>query len=157
MPAEHIAELEKLNIVWSLRNDWDVCFGYVKEYYEANGNLYMPRDYTVNGVWLYKWLNEQKQILLGKRAGKALSPEQKMKLHSIGFTTESVRDKRWSEQYEAVRQYYEVHGNLRIPADYTDGSGRKLYRWLSNQRASYKAGRLAPERLSLLREVGFVP
>ena len=156
MPTAQIAELEKLNIIWSHKNDWDDCFGYLKEYHDLHGNLFMPKDYVVDGVWLYKWLNEQKQILLGKRAGKTLSPEQKKKLSSIGFSTECTNDQRWAEQYEAVKKYFDAHGNIQMPANYTDESGRKLYKWLSNQRASNKVGKLAPERRSLLQKIGFI-
>ena len=42
-----------------------------KTYYDAHGNLNMPGNHTVDGVWIAKWLNGQKQIYQGKRSGEA--------------------------------------------------------------------------------------
>ena len=88
LDKDKITELEKINMVWSKsrKNDWDDCFESVREYYRAHGDLAIPTNYTVNGVWLNKWLNEQKQIMLGKRAAKSLTDRQVAKLRSIGFT-----------------------------------------------------------------------
>lgn len=157
LSEQQIEELEALHIVWEKgrKNDWDRCFEYARDYYKAHGSLHMPRDYRVNGVWMNRWINEQKQILLGKRKGQSLSPERLDKLRSIGFQMEDVHSQRWAQQYEAVKRYFDVHGNIRIPVNYRDDAGRRPYGWLANQRASYKAGRLAPERLRLLREIGF--
>ena len=58
----------------------------VKDYYLTNGNLAIPRDYVAGGVWLNRWLREQKLILQGKRGGKTLTETQKRKLMSISFT-----------------------------------------------------------------------
>ena len=88
LTEKEIKRLEAINMVWSKsrKNDWDECFGYVCEYYLEHGDLSIPASYTVNGVWLNKWLNEQKQIMLGKRGDKRLTDEQIEKLRSIGFT-----------------------------------------------------------------------
>ena len=88
LPEERIRRLERINMVWdkSRENDWDECFEMVKDYYLTHGNLTIPRDYVAGGVWLNRWLREQKLILQGKREGKTLTETQKRKLMSISFT-----------------------------------------------------------------------
>ena len=151
-----IKQLEDIKIVWnkSRKNDWDSCFERAKAYYEFHGNLNIPPNYTADGIWLNKWLNEQKLILQGKREGKTLTDAQKTKLASIGITAEEPRDIRWQQRYDELKHYYDTHGNSKIPTDYTDSSGRNLYVWLTNQKVSAKAGKLSDRRKNLLREVG---
>ena len=111
LSREKIAQLEAINMVWSKsrKNDWDECFGYVREYYLEHGDLSIPTSYTVNGVWLNKWLNEQKQIMLGKRGDKHLTDEQIEKLRSIGFTTSKLGSRRTSARHaDADRQNVQI-------------------------------------------------
>ena len=151
-----IEQLEALKIVWnkSRRNDWDSCFEKAQTYYKEHGNLNVPPSYVADGVWLNKWLNEQKLILQGKRTGKTLTEAQKSKLASIGLTAEEPRDIRWQQRYAELKHYYDQHGDIKLPTDYTDSSGQNLYVWLTNQKVSAKAGKLSDRRKNLLREVG---
>ena len=151
-----IKQLEDIKIVWnkSRKNDWDECFEKASTYYKEHGNLNVPPSYIADGVWLNKWLNEQKLILQGKRKGKTLTEAQKSKLASIGLTADEPRDIKWQKRYAELKHYYDTHGNSKIPTDYTDSSGQNLYIWLTNQKVSAKAGKLSDRRKNLLREVG---
>ena len=151
-----IKQLEDIKIVWnkSRRNDWNECFEKASIYYKEHGNLNVPPSYTADGVWLNKWLNEQKLILQGKRTGKTLTESQIAKLKSIGLTADEPRDIRWQQRYAELKHYYDTHGNSHIPTDYTDSSGQNLYVWLTNQKVSAKVGKLSDRRKNLLREVG---
>ena len=151
-----IKQLEDIKIVWnkSRKNDWDECFERASAYYKEHGNLNVPPSYVVDGVWLNKWLNEQKLILQGKREGKTLTAAQKTKLASIGLTAEEPRDIRWQQRYAELKHYYDTHGNSKIPTDYTDSSGQNLYVWLTNQKQSAKSGRMSDDRKRKLRAVG---
>lgn len=64
---------------------WEVRFGLVKEYVQKNGSLKIPTDYKPQGIALYKWLNEQKQIYRGNRRGKRLSEDRIRRLEAIGI------------------------------------------------------------------------
>ena len=156
LTSEEQARLEDIHMVWSKsrKNDWDDCFEAVRAYYETHGDLALPADYTVGGVWLNKWLNEQKQILLGNRKGKTLTDEQKRKLSSIGFTGTDLRETKWDEKYAELKEYYTEHGHCRLPVNYTDSAGQRLYIWLVNQKRSAKSGKMSEERKNRLRAVG---
>ena len=153
---ERVAQLEAIGMVWdkSRKNDWDACFEKVKEYYLAHGNLSIPGDYTADGVWLNKWLNEQKQILLGNRQGRTLTEEQKQKLATLPFAVEGAGEERWQRRYGELLRYYSAHGNSRLPVGYRDSQGQNLYVWLVNQRGYARSGRMSDKRKKLLMEVG---
>jgi len=83
---ERIDRLNSIGMIWdkSNKNSWSECYDYAKAYYMEHGALNIPANYKANGIWLNKWLNEQKQIYLGKRPGKSLSQEQIFRLEAIG-------------------------------------------------------------------------
>ena len=105
LDGDKIAKLEAINMVWSKsrKNDWDECFESVREYYRAHGDLAIPTGYKAGGVWLNKWLNEQKQIMLGRRGDKTLTDEQTAKLRSIGFTVGKMNRKTPVRRTDAER------------------------------------------------------
>ena len=78
-------QLDAIGMIWERPNSWETRFGLVKAYYEEHGDLHIPAQYKAEGIWLNKWLNEQRQIYLGKRAGKSLNQMQIQGLESIGM------------------------------------------------------------------------
>lgn len=77
--------LDDIGMVWSKPNSWEIRFDLAKEFYLSHGNLNVPANYIVEGVWLNKWVNEQKQIYKGNRKGKALTNEQIQRLETVGM------------------------------------------------------------------------
>ena len=84
LSSERKEKLSALGMVWEKPDPWEVRFELAKKYFENHGNLKIPSSYRPDGIWLNKWVNEQKQIYLGKRKGKALTKEQIKRLASIG-------------------------------------------------------------------------
>ncbi len=84
-PIERQKALDAIGMVWRRPDSWETRFALAKEYFAKHGDLHVPAQYKANGVWLNKWLNEQRQIYLGKREGKSLSKEQIRKLEAIGI------------------------------------------------------------------------
>lgn len=149
---ERIAKLKAIGFVLEKSDPWEEKYLLAKAYYEEHGNLDMPGNYVVNGVWLQKWLSEQKLIAEGRRK-KTHTPEQLAKLESIGFRYGSTYyEEQWNERYELAKSYFEEHGNLNVPKDYTVGSFQ-LGVWLRQQKAQYKAGTLSHERYELLTAI----
>ena len=83
---ERIGKLKSIGFTLEKSDSWEEKYQLVKAYYDEHGNLQMPGNTVVNGVWLWKWLNEQKNIGLGKRKNKSLSVEQRVKLERIGMS-----------------------------------------------------------------------
>ncbi len=79
------ARLDQIGMIWEKESSWDTNFRLAKAYYETHGNLKVPVNYRENGVWLNKWVNEQRQIYRGKRKA-TLSNERIALLETIGMT-----------------------------------------------------------------------
>lgn len=78
--------LTELGMVWKKKDPWQLRYDLAKAYFNEHGTLEkMPADYAPDGIWVCKWLNEQKQIYRGKRAGKSLTEEQIKLLEDIGI------------------------------------------------------------------------
>ncbi len=91
---EQQEQLDKLEMVWVKPDSWEVRYEFAKAYYEAHGNLNIPSKYRVDGIWLAKWVNEQKQVYAGKRKGKMLREEQVRRLEAIGMEFGGCKNKR---------------------------------------------------------------
>ena len=123
-------------------------------YYSDYGDLEIPSQYTVNGIWLSKWVDEQRQIRNGKRKGKSLTEEQISKLDSIGMRWVRREEVQWQEQYYDVREYMKTYGNVNIPQGYKSPSGKCIGLWLQRQRKKLREGKLSTKQEQLLRAVG---
>ena len=84
-------KLAALGLSLAKPDAWEVRYGLAEEYYKTHGNLNVPPDYKPKGIWLYKWLNEQKQIYRGNRGDKVLTGEQIARLEKIGMVWKSRR------------------------------------------------------------------
>ncbi|MYR15129.1 DEAD/DEAH box helicase family protein, partial [Streptomyces sp. SID724] len=67
----------------------------------------------------------------------------------------------WLTGYNALRGWVREHGHAQVPRETTvelgdDGTAYGLGTWVSEQRRSFKAGKLKPWRTDLLNEVGMV-
>ncbi len=90
-PIERQKALDAIGMVWDKPDAWETRFELAKNYFSVHGDLQVPARYKPDGVWLNKWLNEQRQIYLGNRAGKTLTEEQIDRLTSIGMVWEKQR------------------------------------------------------------------
>ena len=87
-----VNKLNAIDMIWEKPDSWEVRYELAKRYYEEHGDLKMPGDYVIGGVWLNKWLSEQRLIYAGRRSDKYLTQEQICKLASIGaIVSPSIR------------------------------------------------------------------
>ena len=124
---------------------WAARYDEALAYYRAHGNLHVPSDHrTESGVRLSAWLAQQRTAY---REGK-LNEAQVERLHTIGFSPEV--SSAWETYYAALSEYVAENGHADVPVAYTATDGRKLGRWLANQKALYN-GSASPSR-TLSRE-----
>ena len=148
-------KLDELGFVWEKDDPWEKRFELARRYYAEHGDILVAANYTVEGVRLNKWLNEQKLIGEGRR-GKTLTDEQRRKLESIGMVFgQSSIDRIWEERYSEAVRYYAEHKNLNISGSYIDSTGKRLDIWLKRQRSARRSGRLSERQISRLNELGF--
>ena len=163
LSKDRIEKLEKLQIIWSIRDNlWDTKYELAKKYFNHYGNLNVPVkfktsngiDYDENGINLGMWL-------FSKRSRKDKQPKERQEqLEKIGMVWDVLEDI-WNKNYGLAKKYYECYGNLNISysfktnngIDYEE-NGINLGVWLSNQRL--KKEKLTKEKIHLLEEIGIV-
>ena len=160
LSEERKDRLNAIGMVWIKPDAWEIRYALAKAYYVEHGDLNVPPKYVADGVWLSKWLNEQKQIYNGKRKGKQLTQEQTERLEAIGMhwnnrNTEANANA-WEAHFTECKEYYEQYGNLNIPSGYQSKSGTNLAVWIVRQRAQYKNGKLTAEQIAKLDAIGMV-
>lgn len=148
---------EKLND--TLVASWDYMYGEAKKYYDEHGNLVVPVKYkTKQGYSLGSWIMTQRAVRRGEQFG-VLGEDRIKKLDDIGMFWGSYRDLSWERYFKAAQNYYKEHGNLKVPALYSNG-GIKLGAWISNLRTYRKNGvksnYLTDERIAALDSIGMI-
>ena len=150
--------LDDIGMVWEKPDSWERRYALAAAYYAQHGDLNVPGDYVADGVWLGKWLREQRQIYAGKRAGKRLSAAQIERLNEIGmpWVSRSGQDRQavWQAHYEQARRYFEAHGNLNVPKDAAGADEKELASWLAVQRKRHAQGKLTEEQRGQLSQLG---
>lgn len=154
LPEGQKKRLEALGMRWEREESWQMRYGQAKRYAKAHGNLDVPPDYrTEEGVWLGKWVYEQRKARQGK-GPSSLTGEQIRLLDAIGMDWRSPAERAWETKYEAAKAYYEAHGNLEMPKEYKAEDGKGVRRWVQEQRKKQREGRLSREQEERLRDIG---
>lgn len=157
---EQQKQLDELGMVWIKPDSWEVRYALAKKYYEEHGDLNIPPKYKADGIWLSKWVNEQRQIYIGNRGKKKLTEEQIKRLEAIGMVWENRNHLVWSEswynQFKGAQVFYQQYGHLNIPSEYDNGNGKQLATWVVRQRALKAKGKLPKEQIELLESIGMV-
>ena len=68
---------------------------------------------------------------------------------------DGVSDRR-ERNYQAALDYYQEHGNLKVPADYVNADGLHLGWWLKGVRRAYRKGTLDREQIDKLERIGML-
>ncbi len=151
LSAKRIEMLSALGMVWKKEDPWDRRYQLARAYYDAHGTIRgMPADYAPDGIWISKWLNEQKQIYRGKRKGKSLTDEQIRLLDEIGIVWETANESTWEKHYRDAEAFFEKNGHIRIPS----ASNNQLNRWILAQRKAYRQEKLTESQIQRLNDIG---
>lgn len=79
LSKEKISLLNAIGMIWQKPNSWQLRYDIACQYYSEKGNLNIPQTVVVDGVWIGKWVSEQR-----KKKDK-LSQEQIRMLDAIGM------------------------------------------------------------------------
>ena len=84
LTAEQTARLNSIGMVWEPEDPRLMSFNLVKGYYKEHGNINISQSTVVNGVWLGKWIAEQKKRLKsGKHSDKQREYLNKLPLEDV--------------------------------------------------------------------------
>ena len=123
----------------------------VEAFRRENGHSLVPVNHsTPDGVPLGKWLQRQRGLL---KQGK-LSPERLARLKEAGFCPHLHQERFW-QWVELLKVYRRDHGDLLVPQACVL-EGKLLGKFVNKTRVEYRRGRLDPERVAVLEELGMV-
>lgn len=140
----------------SLSSTWDHYYAQASVYYAEHGNLNVPVSYTTtDGLSLGSWLQIQRLVRAGKRAG-TLTQQQIDRLDSIGMEWDGRLDLAWKRAFALAEAYYREHGNLLVPNRYKTTDGFALGQWVGVRRQKYLDGELTADQIKQLESIGMV-
>lgn len=154
---KQIAALDELGMDWEpLGSRWQQALQAARSYQQEHGHLRPPTGTTVSGVDLPVWLRRQRTA----HQRGTLPPDRVAALNELGIDWTPGRgvadvriDQAWQARLDDARQYQAAHGHLRPPAG-TNVNGKRLDAWLNVQRARNREGRLTPQQIAALDELG---
>ena len=131
------------------QNKWDTLFEELKRYKAKHGTIDIPDSDKKNAA-LAGWVSRQRRY----QRDQTLKKDRCEKLKAFGFDFGGPAQQRtsWEFQHQAIVDFKEKHGHLKIPTNYE--ANPSLYFWIGTQRQSYKHGKLSEERIEKLTELG---
>ena len=151
-------KLDAIGMIWDTSDPWEEKIRLVEVYFEEHGDLNIPCDLVVDGVWLARWFTEQIARYNGKaKNGKTLTPKQERRLEALGIQKNVSRnDLAWEEQYAEAKRFYEKNGHLSVSKRYVSVNGKNLGVWVQRQRTYRRDGKLKEEQIEKLDAIGMV-
>ena len=164
LSPEQIEQLEKVDFVWDasaykaakFNKQWMVNYQKLLDYKKEYGHININNRGIYQNIKLGQWLERQRNA---KKLGK-LTAGRIEQLEKIAFvwSTSSYyavkKEKQWMVNYQKFLDYKKEFGHVNIEnrAIYQNS---KLGLWVSRQRKAKRLGKLLPEQIEKLENVGF--
>jgi len=132
---------------------WVNNYELLKDYYEKNGNIDIPRSYVIDGINIGAWLGHQRQAYKGQNNSTLCELQIKL-LEKLKIKWEK-RNESWDEYYSLLTEYYQLYKNSNVPYAYKM-NGLEIGKWLKTQRNVYfnnSDNPLVKERIMLLNDL----
>lgn len=153
LTEKRIRELDEIGMVWEKADPWEYRYGLAENYYETHGDLKISQQYvTGEGIWLGKWIYMQRM----QYREHALEEEKKAKLDAIGMCWESPAELAFNKGCQALKLYFDEHGDVKVAKSYVTPDGYRLGNWVYKQRKKQKMDRLTQEQRDRLEALGMV-
>jgi helicase associated protein len=152
LSPDRIKRLRKIGFTWRKREElFKKGFRATVLYKKIMGNPNAPQHYkTPEGYPLGQWQTRQRDLFKNKK----LSPGRIKRLEEIGFKW-NKREERFERGFQETVLYKKSMGNPNGHFGYKTPEGYPLGSWQSHQREFYKNGKLSPDRIKRLEEIGF--
>ncbi len=133
---------------------WEERYRIAADYYRRTGSLAVPQNCVSGGVWIGKWLCEQRKRYRRQDGAAPLSDIQAKKLEAIGMDWRTPHESAWEAACLKAEAYQKEHGNLEVPKGYRSEGGFRLDLWLNRQKKNYRNGSLDASRKERLTALG---
>ena len=149
---DRIKRLSEIGFTWEiLEEQFEKGFQETLLYKEKTGNPNATYDYkTTEGFQLGTWQSIRRKSY---RKGK-LSHERIERLEKSGFIWE-ILEEQFEKGFQETLLYKEKTGNPNAQQRYKTDEGFQLGAWQSSQRTYHRKGKLSPDRIKRLNDIGF--
>jgi superfamily II DNA or RNA helicase len=147
LSPDRIARLDALGFEWNTIDVWQESFDALVAYKNKHGDCRVPFNYQPNkklAIWV---ANQRGDYKTGK-----LYKDRIAKLESLGFDWNTLASD-WENSFGQLENYKKTFGNCRVSQK--SHTHAALGKWVSHQRSSYNSGRLSPDRIKRLEDLGF--
>ena len=152
LPSDRIKRLEEIGFTWDpFEKQFEKGFQETLLYKKTTGNPNAPYIYmTSEGYRLGRWQSKQRGVY---RKGY-LSPDKIKRFEEIGFIWDKYKIL-FEKGFQETLVYKNSTGNPNAPDGYRTPEGYKLGNWQNHQKQFYRKGKLSPDRIKRLEEIGF--
>ena len=151
LPIDKIAELEAIGVVWEPNDDkFDAWMDLLRAYAQKHVHCNVPGSYVENGSRLGHFVQNNRGYF---RKG-LLSAGRILALEELGIIWD-VEEAQFQEKFSIAKTYYQSTGHL-LPPRGVLVDNIKLDQWIGFQRKLKKQGKIKPERILALEEIGMV-
>jgi superfamily II DNA or RNA helicase len=145
LSADQTRRLDALGMTWRPRDAaWSETFNLLTTWVAANG-ADVPVGLVIDTVRVGAWVVTQR----GEHQAGRLPEHRAGMLARLGVL-DSPFDRRWAARLSQLRAFHTTHGHALLPP------GHPAYNWLYHQRTAHQAGRLPPERVRAMADLGVV-
>ncbi|MDB4524163.1 Helicase associated domain protein [Akkermansiaceae bacterium] len=147
LDADKKTKLDALGFIWDVKEaSWEEKCQELVDYKEQHGNCMVLRGWG-DGK-LATWVMTQRRT---KKSGE-LDPNKIKRLDEIGFVWDAIEEI-WEINFQKLVAYEETYGDCLVPRSFED---EQLATWVNSQRRYKKSGKLDPNKIKSLDEIGFV-
>ena len=148
LSADRVERLAQIGFVWdTVQTAWEENFSSLVEFNNNYGHCNVPDKWPSN-LRLSHWIGKQRSDWKNQR----LSEERIKRLESIGFTWDPF-DALWDQMYSILLEFKKNYGHCDVPNKWPENT--KLSRWTERLRRLWTEGKLKPERINQLEDIGF--
>jgi hypothetical protein len=156
LPADRKARLEVIGFEWSPHTGrWDHMLDALRNFRALHGHCRVPTKWADNPQ-LARWVGVQR----ARKSSGRLPPAREQALEAIGFSwavrRTGGRPQRdvWTVMLNRLVAFHVEHGHARVPQNFT--ADQKLGWWVTTQRRNRRTGKLTPDQISALDDLGFI-
>jgi superfamily II DNA or RNA helicase len=141
-------EALKVRIVEESTAAWEFWYGLLETYIQEHGHALVPAAYvTEDGYPIGTWVNKQRRDY----GWGTLPIDRKKSLETIEGWTWDHKDFVWFDCVDALTDFVQKHGHLRVPKSLSTSSGVNLQLWIRNQRM--KRSNLSQDKVKALEAI----
>ncbi len=132
----------------AVEENWEEGFSFLCRFAEREGHARVPQQYLEDGYRLGQWVAVQRRF----HRKEMLAAERVVRLESLPDWSWDVVEANWEEGFTHLCHFAEREGHAGVPVEHSE-DGYRLGQWVNGQRNSYRAGKLAADRIARLESL----